>query len=432
MTQLAPGKKVLGRYEIEEFLGEGSVAQVYRARHLGLGYTVALKILSSTATGEAAARFERAARLMARIRHPNVVSILDYGIEGTLPCVALEFIMGDRLRDNLDKTGPLAWTKALGLYVSVLDGLDAVHQSRVLHRNLKPDNIIVTDEPGSLKIIDLDLAKSVGKQRRRITIAGSVVGTPSYMSPEQLLDNVADARSDIYAAALVFYEVLTGRLPFESRLIERCRTRPPPPEAPEGHPPIPPEFINVIMASLEIDPDDRPRTTRELANRLRRLRGQGRRTTPGARPIGVGPEAASMDERTPSDGFRMEPRSPTDPKLTALPRRGKQALLAASIPPSALLEPGIRDYLATVQGPRGDSFVVGDHFWVALLVADDDQQMATRADSIGEAIRKRVEGPINFEWSRVDDQFTISPASFVGAAPPPVEILEILGKVARS
>ena len=281
---LKPGDTVLGRYEVMDVLGRGGMGEVHRGRHQLLGHTVALKVLTDTSP-DTEKRFLREAKLMALVRSPYIVSILDFGhTADKLPCIAMEFIEGEELRVRLRRTGPMAWHDAVALIRDIAHGLAALHAVDVLHRDLKPANVVVAPGPPQMaKIIDFGIARPTGNaDATRLTSTGSLVGTPAYMAPEQLLGLTLDARSDLYAIGLMLHEMLTGQLPFPgadmAAVMRRLQSPPPRAEAPRGLPPIPSALQDLLLACLAANPEARPPKAAQLAAHLEAL------LRPDARP----------------------------------------------------------------------------------------------------------------------------------------------------
>ena len=311
---LREGELVLGRYRIESLLGRGGMGEVYRARHDRLGMAVAVKILTEV-NDDMVRRFEREATLMARVRHPNVVAIADFGTTAAgLPCIVMEFIKGEDLGARMKRRGALPWREALFVIRGILSGLEALHAAQVLHRDLKPDNVVIAPgEPEVVKLIDFGIAKPTGGgSGTRLTSTGSVVGTPAYMAPEQLLGYDLDVRSDIYTAGMILFELLTGSLPGEGHdmagVLRRLKTDPLPPRAPEGLPPLPQLLSEIVVATLQGAPDRRPATARELLARLAEVEAssvaaaQGRASALGPTVQGEALPVASVAGGPPTQG----------------------------------------------------------------------------------------------------------------------------------
>lgn len=245
---------------------------VYRGERLQLGRPVAVKFLHPWIATQKAfiTRFETEARAMSRLQHPNCVSVIDFGIEGT-PYLVMDFVTGKTLRETLG-AGRLPPARALRLVRQLLAGLGYAHAQGIIHRDLKPENLILSDEPGlsdHLRILDFGLAKL--RDGPAMT-AGFAVGTPSYMSPEQTgADGAIDARTDLYAVGVVLFELLTGRKPFQSenvgQLLLMQREQPPPllrAEAPD----LSAAMEAVVSKALAKMADDRFQTAAEFATAL--------------------------------------------------------------------------------------------------------------------------------------------------------------------
>ncbi len=211
---------VLGdRYRVDERIGAGGMGLVYRATHVLIGRKLAIKLLRQryAAQPEIAQRFVQEARVSSSVKHPNVVDIIDYGTtpHGS-PYYVMEFLAGHSLAREVVDRGPLEPRRALGIAVQIARGLAAAHQAGIIHRDLKPDNVFVVPAdagaPEQVKLLDFGIARIAGRTTR-LTAAGTIVGTPEYMSPEQARGDELDARSDIYALGVVLFEMLTGQVP---------------------------------------------------------------------------------------------------------------------------------------------------------------------------------------------------------------------------
>ena len=221
----------LGGYEIHARIGVGGMGEVYRARDTKLGRDVAIKILPSafSSVPDRLARFDREARVLASLNHPHIAAI--YGLEDVdgVPALVLELVDGETLADRIAH-GPVRLNEALTLARQIADALEAAHEKGIIHRDLKPANVKITSD-GVVKVLDFGLARvatgDVGTadltQSPTITVGGtregSILGTASYMSPEQARGRPADKRADVWAFGIVLYEMLTGRAAFEGETI---------------------------------------------------------------------------------------------------------------------------------------------------------------------------------------------------------------------
>jgi serine/threonine-protein kinase len=251
---------------------------VYRARRVNIGDDVAVKILTGKFVTDDAAleRFRREARAAAMLRHPNVITIHDFGEtddKQTPAFIVMEFVKGAPLRELLQTETRFSVERGVRLMHGICGGVGAAHRQNVVHRDLKPENILVVApeddfEIESVRVVDFGLAKLLADAGA--TSTGSVVGTPYYMSPEQCLGEPLDTRSDVYSLGAMFYEMLSGERPFGgetvSGVINRHLSEPPPPFPPSLG--IPRRISMGIMRALAKDPDDRPQTASELARQM--------------------------------------------------------------------------------------------------------------------------------------------------------------------
>ena len=222
------GQVVADRYHVVKKLGEGGMGQVYLAEHVKMGRRSAIKVMNPSMVHDpdAVARFNREASNASRIGHPNVCAIYDFGeTPDGLIYLAMEFIEGEPLTDVLERQGTLPLARAASIFLQTADALQAAHDLGIVHRDLKPDNIMLSRRKGggdTVKVVDFGIAKAVGGDEagQKVTKTGLVVGTPEFMSPEQLSGDTLDGRSDLYSLALVLYRMLTGKLPFEATTVQ--------------------------------------------------------------------------------------------------------------------------------------------------------------------------------------------------------------------
>ncbi len=271
---LTQGYVVASRYEILATLGQGGMGTVYKAHDRELDEFVALKVLRGDFTRhpEIAKRFRSEIKLARRIRHRNVCGIHEYGQEGHLRYIAMEFIAGVDLRRVLRDRGALAYGDAFEVSIQVAEGLQAIHDEGIVHRDLKTPNIM-RDGRGVVRLMDFGIAKQwESESGTNLTAAGHIVGTPEYMSPEQVRGEKIDSRSDIYALGIVIFELFTGQVPFRGDTpmltLFRHLHDPPPLEGPLSSM-LPQALIPVLRTALAKEAAGRYQSARELAEGLR-------------------------------------------------------------------------------------------------------------------------------------------------------------------
>jgi serine/threonine protein kinase len=273
-------RTVDNKYRIEQLLGRGGMGAVYRARDMRLDRLVALKVVRAELLGdpEARRRFRREAQIVARLQHPSIVAVFDYG---TFPdggaYLVMELVRGEDLRRILQRQGRLEIPESMAILDAVCAAIGAAHREGVLHRDLKPENILLPDGGGPAKVLDFGVAKLVGDEPRdegiteahtALTAAGMIVGTPAYMAPEQFSAVPADARTDVFSLGVIAYEMLSGELPFGRGTLADvvlAQSR--------GVPSMPADLIprtaeRAIRAALDADPDRRPASPQAFATLL--------------------------------------------------------------------------------------------------------------------------------------------------------------------
>jgi eukaryotic-like serine/threonine-protein kinase len=320
------GKVLDSRYRLVERLAAGGMGVVYRAERIGLARQVAVKFLhrSSALVPGHRARFEREAAAMSRVTHPNLVSIIDFGSTDEVPYLVMDYHPGMSLRQAL-KEGPMEGRRAVFVARQILAGIGSAHASGVVHRDLKPGNVLLVGSPGEdlVKILDFGVAKLLegdGGPSDLSAVAGYVLGTPEYMSPEQARCERIDQRTDIYAVGVLLYEMLTGRLPFQAEgdlAILHKHIEETPPALRQLVSEVSPELEGATMCALEKAPDRRWQSAAEFSKALAAVPEGGAALMEGAAP-GSGPVRADMTPRA------LPPRPPpgrvTPPPMDAQPR----------------------------------------------------------------------------------------------------------------
>jgi len=315
-----------GRYVIERQIGSGGMADVYLATDQSLGREVAIKILSDRYARDAAfvERFRREAAAAASLRHPNIVTVYDRGEAMGTSYIAMEYLDGPTLKEEITRRAPLPEPEAINYATQALAALDAAHRQGVVHRDVKPHNMVLTDE-GRLKVTDFGIARAANTQQ--MTEVGSIVGTAQYLSPEQARGLAVGPESDIYSMGVVLYEMLSGELPFtgESAVdIAMKQVSDTPPPLNRRNRLVSPAMEQVVMRALAKDPALRFASAKAMAEELARVsRGQSASadTQQATRVIAAG-EATRVIGRQPEGATSVmrQPPPPPPPERPA-PRR---------------------------------------------------------------------------------------------------------------
>ena len=255
------------RYDQIEKIGAGGMGSIFKARDKILGRIVALKVIREDFMGdiETVHRFIREAQSASALHHPGIVTIFDICV-GEPMYIAMEYVDGGNLREQLNRKA-MSVQEFLGIAIEICDALDAAHSKGIIHRDIKPENIMLTKD-GKIKITDFGLACI--NNASKMTMAGQILGTPLYMSPEQIKGRPVDNRSDIYSLGITFYESLTGRVPFPHGDIGYCHIHETPPLPSLLNPDIPETLERIIMKSIEKNPEDRYQNVREILEDINR------------------------------------------------------------------------------------------------------------------------------------------------------------------
>ncbi|NEC64613.1 protein kinase, partial [Streptomyces sp. SID9727] len=267
------GQLLDGRYRVDARIAVGGMATVYRAMDMRLDRVLALKVMHPTLATDASfvERFIREAKSVARLDHPNVVGVFDQGAQGQYVYLAMEYVAGCTLRDVLSERGALAPRAALDILESVLAALGAAHRAGFVHRDMKPENVLIGDD-GRVKVADFGLVRAVDAVTNT---SGTILGTVSYLAPEQIEQGTADTRADVYACGVVLYEMLTGDKPRDGEspaqvIYQHLHEDVPPPSA--AVPGLAPELDALVTGATARDPEARPFDAVELLAGARRAR----------------------------------------------------------------------------------------------------------------------------------------------------------------
>lgn len=331
-----------GQFQILQKIGSGGMGSVYKAAQPAMNRMVAVKILHPKLTNrkDLVSRFRREARAMSHLQHPNTVKVFLYGdLEDGSLYIVMEYLEGRNLNQVVRKEGPLPAERALPILIQVCGALQEAHLQGIIHRDLKPENIFLSTNGGLKdypKVLDFGLAKVTERELRpgsvMLTQEGMVFGTPEFMSPEQAQGKPLDPRSDIYSLAVILYEVLTGKLPFDARTpmeyIQMHVTRTPIPldeRIPDKR--FPRGLGDVLNKALEKEPDDRYANAAEFANALKPFAGlQGKGFT-AMMPRGTAEALVSQakEQQEPKPPRAERPSPPASPAPTVRARDQRRA-----------------------------------------------------------------------------------------------------------
>ncbi len=302
-----------GRYEMGDLLGYGGMAEVHIGRDVRLGRSVAVKVLRTDLARDPAfqSRFRREAQSAASLNHPTIVSVYDTGDESedglSVPYIVMEYVEGRTLRDILQAEGPLLPERALEVTADVCDALDYSHRAGVVHRDIKPGNVMLTPG-GDVKVMDFGIARAVAASSTTMTQTASVIGTAQYLSPEQARGETVDARSDIYSAGCLLYELLTGEPPFTgdspvSVAYQHVREDPTPPS--ERGVELPAAVDAIALKALAKNPDNRYQSAGDMRTDIERALG--------GRPVAATPllDAETMTGEPATTVLTQQPESPS-------------------------------------------------------------------------------------------------------------------------
>lgn len=344
---LAPEK--IGDYQVVRELGRGGTGIVYLGLHPTLDRQVAIKVMAPelAAIPEFIERFRREGAAAARLRHPNIVQIFDFANRDGLQYIAMEYLGSRTLKDLIREGGQQPVERACAIVDELLSALSCAHANGVVHRDIKPANIMLTDA-GTIALTDFSVAFI--REASKLTQTGVLVGTPEYMAPEQF-EGHWDARSDLYAAAIVFYELLVGFSPFRSETMTECMRkqlleRPDPPSSVDFT--IPDEISRVVVRALEKRPADRFQSAEEM-------RGAVQQALLGSLKVGAPEAPESVEPIAPAPLGVEDPPAPASPMgpLTPLRSRGSATPALAPAPVEPEVSSTLGPPLANPEPPRG-------------------------------------------------------------------------------
>ncbi len=280
---LAVGSIIGGKYRVLGLLGEGGMGSVVEAEHMALGRVVAIKVLHAAHTESPmiVKRFEREARAAGTIGHPNLCAVFDFGtLAGGRPYIVMERLYGETLAARIRREGALPLDQVTDSVLQVLAGLGAAHARGILHRDIKPDNVLLSTDPPVSRLLDFGVSKALAggewDEGSAVTRTGVVIGTPHYLSPEQVrARRDLDARVDIYGCGVLLYEAVTGQRPHTARqynplMLQILRGDVKPPH--ELRPDLPPELERIMMKAMASDREERHASAEDLASDIARVR----------------------------------------------------------------------------------------------------------------------------------------------------------------
>ncbi|MDR6864559.1 Stk1 family PASTA domain-containing Ser/Thr kinase [Phycicoccus sp. 3266] len=381
VTESLLGRVLDGRYRVQSHIADGGMASVYLALDTRLDRDVALKVLRADLAQDEAfvTRFRREARSAARLSHPNVVAVFDQGEDDGLMFLAMEYVPGQTLREVMRAEGPLTPRAALDILAPVLQALGAAHRAGIIHRDVKPENVILREDDGTVKVADFGLARAVSAHTVT-SQTGVLLGTVAYLSPEQVERGIADARSDVYAAGLILFEMLTGTKAFTGDTpihIAYQHVHGSIPAPSSRVPSVPQELDSLVALATSRDPDQRPSDAADFLTQVRASRAMLTPAELDRRPEGpaslAGGSSTVAVERTsalPVGDDDSEPAGQDD----AAPARRRVPPVALPIDHTPTVPPGAE--LASRRGGALEGRVVGEDDrrglpwrWVAVVLA---------------------------------------------------------------
>ncbi|MDC0747409.1 serine/threonine-protein kinase [Polyangium mundeleinium] len=361
---VTPGETLLGKYRVERVLGQGGMGIVVAARHEGLGELFAIKLMlapNGASRGPAVERFLREARNAARLKSEHVAKVHDVGrLDDGRPYMVMEYLEGRDLADVIERRGPLPVTEAAGLVLQACDALVEAHALGIVHRDLKPSNMFLIRRPNGkpcLKLLDFGIAKRVDAESKALTATGALLGSPLYMSPEQLENaSTVGPRSDVWAMGVVFYQLTTGRVPFEGEWIGQVvhAIMAIEPKLPSKiRPELPVEVDAIVDQCLRKNPEERYATMGEFASAVRELLRVNSMLSPLSNLLGEEAYRALSAELASAPTAPAFEQGPTQDGPREAPPRAQAVTL--SEPPEKLAEPRSTNETSSTPAPSGPS-----------------------------------------------------------------------------
>ena len=357
--QAMVGREIGGRYRITAKLGEGGMGAVFRAEQISLKRAVAVKLLRPevASSPQLLRRFNAEAEVVAKLSHPNTVSIYDFGQDqdGSL-FIAMEFIDGHSLRSAL-QAGPMPLGRALAIARQITDSLADAHAHAIVHRDLKPDNVMLQDRGKTrdiVRVLDFGIAKLRDETRATamaMTQAGDLIGTPQYMAPEQIKGEAIDGRTDVYALGCMLYEMITGRMPFEADAVMQILSKHllEPPVTPSVRRPdlgLPPAIDHLVLAAMAKDPRARPATMEAFGEQLAALAATV--------PVSMSRPAVSMPlaaTQAVSNAYGVAPTEAVSNPYGTAPRSPLSYPIAPTMPVAGASAPAMPAAAASMAAP---------------------------------------------------------------------------------
>lgn len=361
------------RYQLNDFIGQGGMSLVYRAVDIRTGHSVAVKILRSefNRDKEFLERFQREAQAASLMNHHNLVNLLDVGVEGDYRYLVLEYVNGSTLKDIIHQRGRLSYVTAIDITVRILSALQHAHANGIIHRDIKPQNVLI-DAEGHVKVSDFGIARMTGGAT--IAKKDTVVGSVHYSSPEQAAGDVVEATSDLYSTGVVLYEMLTGRVPFTGDTpvaIAMQHLQADPPPITDFAPDTPPAVTAVVMKAMAKDPSQRFQSACEMANALM-LAKEGVVTVVPPEPPVASPAGQSASSGQVQETSSHSPISPRG-HVRHHPKRktGFILSLAAALLVIAVLAVGVVFVVRQISSSAIAPYVVG-------MTVEDGREQAQR------------------------------------------------------